>query len=95
MKHSFGPNATHTKFRTFRVNANLVWTLGLDPTVEEARDISAIVSTTGPHTVTFRCRCCDRPIGVIGRDMGVGPEWLQAVTVWENLRSGETLRPKA
>lgn len=80
MKHNFG--AKHRVRKTFRIDVNLVWTHGTDPTDAEARAISEIVSTTGPHTVRFRCPYCDKAMAVLGRDMGIGPAWIPVVTLW-------------
>jgi hypothetical protein len=92
VKHNFG--AQQRRARTFRVNAELVWTHGVPPTDYEVLTIGATISTSGPHCCTFKCPCCEKVIGVLGRDMGIGPEWILAVTTWERLRSGDTLRPK-
>jgi hypothetical protein len=78
---------------TTRVSAILTWTLGSEPTAEERKIIGATCSAA-VNTCTFRCPCCDEAIGVVGRDMGIGAEWIPAIQVWERLRSGETLRPK-
>jgi len=92
VKHNFA--APPKPFKPFSVKANLIWTHGAPPTDQEALIISATVSRSGPHCCTFKCPCCDLVIGVLGRDMGIGPGWIPVVTLWERLRSGEALRPK-